>query len=94
MEAGSAIGHGKKDGTRETEGDTSMDKPFVSQWYWQEAMMHPYERTKVWYYGPREKWMKLEKKLLPLTDHYIPGITERPTHSEEMQDKLEPIDEN
>ena len=26
MEARSAIGHGKKDGTRETEGDTSMDE--------------------------------------------------------------------
>ena len=51
-----------------------------------------------------------KKKLLPLTDHYIPGITdsplthipsigfirqpgitESPTHSEEMQDELEPI---
>jgi hypothetical protein len=35
-----------------------MDKPFVLQWYWQEALMHPYEKTKAWYYGPREKWMK------------------------------------
>ena len=35
-----------------------MKKPFVSQWYWQEALMYPYEKTKVWYYGPREKWMK------------------------------------
>jgi hypothetical protein len=33
-----------------------------------------------------------EKKLLPLTTHYIPGLTEKPTHSEEMQDELEPID--
>jgi uncharacterized Zn-finger protein len=38
-----------------------------------------------------------KKKLLPLGDHWIPGVTERPTpkeektHSEEMQDKLEPI---
>ena len=34
-----------------------------------------------------------KKKLLPLTDHYIPGLTEKPkpTHSEEMQDELEPI---
>ena len=33
-----------------------------------------------------------EKKLLPLKDHYIPGVTENiPTYSEEMQDKLEPI---
>ena len=31
-------------------------------------------------------------KLLPLKDHWIPGVTEKPTHSEEMQDKLEPID--
>jgi len=38
-----------------------MRKPFVLQWYWQEALMHPYEKTKAWYYGPREKWMKLIK---------------------------------
>ena len=36
-----------------------MDKPFVLQWYWQESVMHPYEKTKAWYHGPREKWMKL-----------------------------------
>ena len=34
------------------------------------------------------------KKLLPLEDHWIPGLTERPTPSEEMQDKLEPIDDH
>jgi len=28
------------------------------------------------------------------TDHYIPGITERPTPSEKMQDELEPIDDD
>ena len=28
------------------------------------------------------------------TDHYIPGITERPTTSEKMQDELEPIDDD
>ena len=38
-----------------------MTKPFVLQWYWQEAMMHPYKKTKAWYHGPREKWMKLVK---------------------------------
>ena len=62
MEAKSATGHGKKDGTRETERDISMDKPFVLQWYWQESVMHPYEKTKAWYYGPREKWMNLVKE--------------------------------
>ena len=36
-----------------------MMKPFVLQWYWQESVMHPYERMKAWYHGPREKWMKL-----------------------------------
>ena len=59
MEARSATGRGIRDGTRETERDTSMDKPFVLQWYWQESVMHPYEKTKAWYHGPREKWMKL-----------------------------------
>ena len=58
MGARSAPGRGINGGTRETERDTSMDKPFVLQWYWQEALMHPYEKTKVWYHGPREKWMK------------------------------------
>jgi len=28
------------------------------------------------------------------TDHYIPGITKRPTPSEKMQDELEPIDDD
>jgi uncharacterized Zn-finger protein len=38
-----------------------------------------------------------KKKLLPLKDHWIPGLTERPkqkderTPSEKMQDELEPI---
>ena len=36
-----------------------MKKHFVSQWYWQEALMLPYKKTKAWYHGPREKWMKL-----------------------------------
>jgi len=57
-EAASAAGRGTRDGTRETGRDTSMDKPFVLQWYWQESVMHPYEKTKAWYYGPKEKWMK------------------------------------
>jgi len=45
------------------------------------------------------------KKLLPLTDSPLthipsigfvrqPGITESPTHSEEMQDELEPIEDD
>ena len=61
MEAGSATGPGINDGTGETGRGTSMDKPFVLQWYWQESVMHPYERTKAWYHGPREKWMKKVK---------------------------------
>ena len=39
----------------------------------------------------KKKFFKESKKLLPLKDHYIPGVTEKMTHSEEMQDKLEPI---
>ena len=39
-----------------------MDEPFVLQWYWQKALMYPYEKTKAWYYGPREKWMNLVKE--------------------------------
>tara|TARA_Y100001951_G_C11104071_1_gene163684 strand:+ start:50 stop:283 length:234 start_codon:yes stop_codon:yes gene_type:complete len=37
---------------------------------------------------------KKKNKLLSLKDHYIPGLTEKSTHSEEMQDKLEPIDDS
>ena len=62
MEARSATGHGINDGTSVTGRDISMDKPFVLQWYWQESVMHPYEKTKAWYYGPREKWMNLVKE--------------------------------
>ena len=38
---------------------------FVLQWYWQEALMHPYKKTKAWYHGPRLKWMRLvnDKKI-------------------------------
>ena len=32
---------------------------YVAQWYWQTAKMYPYEKSKVFYYGPREKWMNL-----------------------------------
>ena len=30
--------------------------------------------------------MKPNKKLLPLTDHYIPGLTERPMPPEDLND--------
>ena len=62
MEARSAAGHGTRDGTSATGRGISMDKPFVMQWYWQEALTHPYKKTKAWYHGPREKWMKLDVK--------------------------------
>ena len=40
--------------------DTPYSKePFVSQWYWQTAKMHPYRKSKVFYYGPRIDWMYL-----------------------------------
>jgi hypothetical protein len=58
----SVAGHGIKDGTKKIQGGTRMAKPFVSQWYWQEGLMHPYKKTKAWYHGPREKWMKLDVK--------------------------------
>ena len=58
MEARLATGHGTSDGTSATERNTSMDKPFVLQWYWQKSMIYPYKKTKAWYHGPKEKWMK------------------------------------
>ena len=47
-------------------------------------------------WNPEQYSVKPKKKLLPLKDHYIPGVTEKPkpTHSEEMQEKLEPIPED
>jgi len=29
------------------------EEPFVSQWYWQTAKMHPYRKSKAFYHGPR-----------------------------------------
>jgi hypothetical protein len=48
--------------SRRVEGKKIMKKDFRKfylQWYWQEALMYPYEKTKAYYHGPREKWMKL-----------------------------------
>ena len=30
----------------------------VWQYYWEERKIYPYEKTKAWYYGPKESWMK------------------------------------
>jgi len=35
------------------------EEPFVSQWYWQTAKMHPYRKSKAFYHGPRIGWMNL-----------------------------------
>jgi len=53
----SVTGHGTSVGTSATKRDTSMVK-HVLQYYWERRKIHPYEKTKAWYYGPREKWMK------------------------------------
>jgi hypothetical protein len=47
----------KEQNQAEKNWDNSL--PFYSQWYWQEALMYPYEKTKVYYHGPREEWMNL-----------------------------------
>ncbi len=54
-------GHGTKDGTRETERDTSMAK-HILQYYWERRKIHPYEKTKAWYFGPKLDWMKEVKE--------------------------------
>ena len=33
--------------------------PFYSQWYWQTSNIHPYEKSKAFYHGPRIEWMNL-----------------------------------
>ena len=38
------------------------EEKYYSQWYWQEALMYPYKKTKAWYYGPRLDWMHLTNK--------------------------------
>ena len=60
--AGFAVGRGGRDGAGAMKEGTSMDESFVLQWYWQESSLCPYERTKAYYHGPREKWMKLVKE--------------------------------
>jgi hypothetical protein len=47
--------------------------PFYSQWYWQEALVHPYEKTKVYYHGPREEWMNLMEE----KEYVIPNCNKR-----------------
>ena len=61
MVARSVCGHGTKDGTRETERDTNMGK-HILQYYWQTAIMYPYEKSKAWYFGPKLDWMKEVKE--------------------------------
>ena len=70
-EAGFAVGRGGRDGAGAMKEGTSMAKtekdwdsflPFHLQWYWQKSAISPYKKTKVWYHGPREKWMKLVKE--------------------------------
>ena len=36
-----------------------IEEPFVSQWYWQTAKIHPYRKSKAFYHGPRIDWMHL-----------------------------------
>lgn len=59
--ARSVCGHGTKDGQKETERNISMVK-HILQYYWQTAIMYPYERSKAWYFGPKLDWMKEVKE--------------------------------
>ena len=34
---------------------------YVWQWCWQTAKLYPYKKSKVFYYGPKEKGMKVLK---------------------------------
>ena len=69
-----------------------MDKPFVLQWYWQESVMHPYKKTKAWYYGPREKWMKLdvkkEKRKMPWNPEHYSVKTKEVINMDEIDFKI------
>ena len=53
----SAAGHGTNVGTRKTQSGTRMAK-HILQYYWQEAIMYPYRKSKAWYFGPKLDWMK------------------------------------
>ena len=59
--ARSVCGHGTKDGVKETERNISMVK-HILQYYWQTAIMYPYEKSKAWYSGPKLDWMKEVKE--------------------------------
>jgi hypothetical protein len=53
---------GKKKGLGRVIKNWDIFLPFYPQWYWQQSLMYPYEKSKVFYHGPREKWMKLIKE--------------------------------
>ena len=57
MVAPLAAGGGTSVGAKETERNISMVK-HILQYYWQTAIMYPYEKSKAWYFGPKLDWMK------------------------------------
>jgi hypothetical protein len=52
---------GKKSMNKKDKMDRDWDSflPFHSQWYWQTSNIHPYEKSKAFYHGPRIEWMNL-----------------------------------
>ena len=57
----SACGLGINVGIKETERSISVVKYFL-QYCWSRRKIHPYEKVKSWYYGPRLDWMKIFKE--------------------------------
>jgi len=84
MEAASAAGHGINDGTRETERDISMDEPKIIH---TETFSCADDHPIVWYTFDKDGKAMCEY----CATHFVYKPKEK-TYSEEMQDKIEPID--
>ena len=85
MEARSAIGHGTRDGTSTTVKDISMDEPKIIH---TETFSCSDDHPIVWYTFDKDGKVMCEY----CATHFV---YEPPkTYSEEMQDKIEPIDDD
>jgi uncharacterized Zn-finger protein len=79
-----ATGHGTSDGTRETERDISMDEPKIIH---TETFSCADDHPIVWYTFDKDGKAMCEY----CATHFVYKPKEK-TYSEEMQDKIEPID--
>jgi hypothetical protein len=58
----------------------------ILQYYWQTAIMYPYEKSKAWYFGPKLDWMKEVKERKKKNEKSNDGENFRITKSKENSD--------